>query len=159
MCLPIDICAADRWNKQGQDCTLHRICFWVHSCWRLFSSAQDQSWIDDIGWACAAWALAMIVTYFLYCFVSPLYGAGKSTRHSPSTYSLFLRKTSKKGFTLLFSPSRTSWSIKKLPHYPRSQHASMCSKVQHSNRTKQSHITVLAHIELIFRLFTKDDRG
>ena len=45
MCLPVDICAADRWNKQGQDCTLHRICFWVHSCWRLFSSAQDQSWM------------------------------------------------------------------------------------------------------------------
>ena len=57
---------------------------------------------DDIGWACAAWALAMIVTYFLYCFVSPLYGAGKSTRHSPSTYSLFLRKTSKKASHYFF---------------------------------------------------------
>ncbi len=30
---------------KGQDCTLHRICFWVHSCWRLFSLAQDQSWM------------------------------------------------------------------------------------------------------------------
>ena len=45
---------------------------------------------------------AMIVTYFLYCFVSPLYGAGKSTRHSPSTYSLFLRKTSKKASHYFF---------------------------------------------------------